>query len=71
MNLQNCEICFQLFTSTKGRMLCTQCEERERVQLRDLRDFLTKNPNQSIMDLSEQLDISISTFSRWKREGRI
>lgn len=76
MALTNCPRCGKLFNKF-AISICSDCLAEEERRLRKTQEYLRKNPNATIVqltkDMDEQFDIQLDrpTLEKWANDGRI
>ena len=71
MDVKNCKKCRRLFNYIGGEPLCPQCKEELEKKFQEVKKYLYDNRNSTVMDLSENCDVSEGQIRQWIREERL
>ena len=70
MELSKCIRCDKLYSKVRFPV-CPQCEAAEEKEIFEVQRFLRDNPDSSLMEVSDQLDIFLDDIERWIEESRL
>ncbi len=70
MEVRNCPECGRLFNYIRTN-LCPVCVKEAEEEFQKVRVHLRDHPNMSIVELSEETEVSEEKIIQWIREGRI
>lgn len=70
MEVRNCPECGRLFNYIRTN-LCPVCIKEAEEDFQKIRGYLRNNPNISIIELSEDTEVSEEKIIQWIREGRL
>ncbi len=70
MNLRNCPVCGNLFVYTFKNM-CPDCVKKDEDDFKKVRDYIYKNPNAAIEEISEKTGIDTKKMLEFLRDGRL
>lgn len=70
MDVRNCKRCGKIYNYT-GSGVCNNCLQQEQGDFEKIREFLFKNPNSSVAEVSEATGIELKVISRFLKEGRL
>ncbi len=70
MNLKNCRQCGKVYLDS-GSLLCPACVSKMEEQYLRVRDYLFKNPKESIDIVSKETDVEAKIILQMIREGRL
>lgn len=71
MNVRNCVKCGRIFNYAAGKPICQTCRQSLEVKFKATRDFIKKNRNASIAEVSEACEIDVKQIKEWVREERL
>lgn len=71
MDVRNCKGCGRLFNYLAGPPICQSCQKKLEDKFQEVRAYLNDNPNATINQLSEELDVSVKQIKQWIREERL
>jgi len=71
MNIRNCSKCGKIFNYVAGKPVCPNCRKNLEEKFKETRQFIKKNPNASIAEVSEECDIDTKQIKQWVREERL
>lgn len=70
MNIRNCKKCGKIYTYD-GFPYCHQCRKEEEEQYKKVKEYIYRNPDATIPQISEETEISTKKIFRYLREGRL
>ncbi|MDR2649690.1 MAG: hypothetical protein LBB94_08255 [Clostridiales bacterium] len=70
MDVVNCPHCGKVFRQIKSPF-CPACEKKEELIFQSIKEYIEKNPDSTIGDLSEGTGVSSKKILRYIREGRL
>ncbi len=72
MNVRNCVRCGKIFQySNVGRPICPNCRKDLEVKFKEVREYIKRNPNTSIAEVSEVTECDVKQIKQWIREERL
>ena len=71
MDVRNCKKCGKLFNYMAGQQLCPNCRSSLEDQFKEVKLFIRKNPQATIVEVSETCEIDIKQIRQWIREERL
>lgn len=71
MEVLNCRACGRLFNYISGNQICPNCKSGMEQKFQEVRKYLDENPNSSMRDVVENVDVSKRQVEMWIREDRI
>ena len=71
MDVRNCKSCGKLFNYMGGQPICSNCVKKLEEKFQEVKDYLRKNPNSSINQVSEEMDVTVKQIRQWIREERL
>ena len=71
MEVKNCKDCGRLFNYLGGNMLCPECTRKLDDKFSDVKQYIYDNPQASIQQVSEEMEVSISQLRTWVRQERL
>lgn len=71
MEVKNCRKCKRLFNYISGQQICPKCREELENKFQEVKDFLYKNHNATIRNVSEACDVEEMQIKQWIREERL
>ncbi|HEY9856618.1 MAG TPA: hypothetical protein V6D05_12825 [Stenomitos sp.] len=71
MSLSNCPRCKRVFNKNAGVSLCDACRQREEEDFDLCYQFLRKQPNASIAEVSEETGVEKARIMEFYRNGRL
>lgn len=71
MEVRSCKGCGRLFNYMGGTPICDACKRKLEDKFRDVKEFLDENPNSTINQVSEEMDVSVKQIKQWIREERL
>ncbi|ACB85805.1 TIGR03826 family flagellar region protein [Natranaerobius thermophilus] len=69
-NLKNCKRCGKLFLKTT-RDICPDCHQKEEDDFLKVKQYLDKNPGATIVEVSEETEVSQKQIRKFIEEGRL
>lgn len=70
MEMRNCKSCGKIFTYI-GRPVCPSCRKKEEEEFKKVKEYLYDNPGASVVQISNDLEISIRKIKSYLRDGRL
>ncbi len=70
MDLRNCTKCGRVF-SYNGIPICARCSNNDEEEFKRVKDYLYDNPGATVMEVSQETDVTEKQILRYLREGRI
>ena len=71
MDVRNCKSCGRLFNYTGGKPICEDCKAALEKKFHDVKDYVHDNPNASIGQVAEDMEVSVKQIKQWVREERL
>ena len=72
MDIRNCRSCGKMIQYKGfGLPICPQCLKILDEKFRDVKDYLKKNPNATITELAEEVEVPVTQINQWIREERL
>lgn len=71
MDVRNCKGCGRLFNYMSGPPLCEQCKKGLEEKFHEVKEYLHENPNSTVAQVSEAMDVSTKQIKQWIREERL
>ena len=72
MDIRNCRSCGKLMQYIgTGPVLCGECHKRLDETFTRVKAYIKENPNCTINELSDDMDVSVSQINQWIREERL
>lgn len=71
MEVLSCKGCGRLYNYIGGPKLCPACQKKLEDKFQEVKQYLNENPNASISEVSEKLDVSVKQIKQWVREERL
>ncbi len=71
MNARNCARCGRIYSHLTDPPLCPKCKGQDEEDFKRVKKYLEDNPEETITNISMELDISLSKLKRFLREGRL
>ena len=71
MEVKNCKGCGRLFNYMSGPPLCANCQRKLEEKFQEVKEYLEENPNSSVNQVSEAMDVSVKQIKQWIREERL
>lgn len=70
MDLRNCKKCNRVFSYT-GSDICSRCAGNDIEDFKKVKEYLYENPGATIVEVSEETEVSEKKILRYLRENRI
>lgn len=70
MDLRNCTKCGRVF-SYNGVPICSRCNNTDEEDFKRVKEYLYDNPGATVMEVSEETEVSEKQILRYLRESRI
>lgn len=70
MDMRNCRNCGKIFAYI-GRPVCPTCMKKDEEDFKRVKDYLYENPGASVVQISNDLEISVRKIKNYLREGRL
>lgn len=74
MEVRTCAKCHQIYTVSPfvaKKSTCPNCMRHLDAKFKEVRHYIRKNKDATVMDVSEACDVSIEQIQQWIREERI
>ncbi len=71
MEVLSCKGCGRLYNYMGGPKLCPACQKKLEDKFQEVKQYLNENPNASISEVSENLEVSVKQIKQWVREERL
>lgn len=71
MEVLSCKGCGRLYNYMGGPKLCPACQKKLEDKFQEVKQYLNENPNASISEVSEKLEVSVKQIKQWVREERL
>ena len=71
MEVKNCKGCGRLFNYMSGPPLCANCQRKLEEKFQEVKEYLEENPNSSVNQVSEAMDVSVKQIKQWIKEERL
>lgn len=71
MDVRNCKGCGRLFNYMGGAPICSACQKKLEEKFQEVKVYLEENPNSSVTQVSEAMDVSVKQIKQWIREERL
>lgn len=71
MDVRNCKNCGTLFNYIGGAPICAACKKKLEDKFYEVRCYLDENPNATISQVSEEVDVSVKQIKQWIKEERL
>ena len=69
MDFKNCNQCGKIFLAEKNEDMCPQCIKKNEISFYRVREYLRKEPEADMKQISEDCDVSMNLIKSWvKRE---
>ena len=65
-----CNICGKMYEKT-GRQYCATCYEENEREYRLVLDYIDSHPNNTVLDIITETNVSVKTINRFIEEGII
>ncbi len=71
MDVVNCKSCGKLFNYLGGQPICPACQKKMDDKFDDVKKYIYDHPGCGIQEVSDEMDVTVSTIKRWLREERL
>lgn len=71
MEVKNCRSCRKLFNYIGGVPICPTCANALEEKFTEVKDYIRKNPRETISAISEENEVSVQQIKQWVREERL
>lgn len=71
MDIRNCMTCKKLFNYVAGMPVCPACRAALEEKFKEVKQYIRKNPNATIVEVAENNDVDIKQIRQWVREERL
>lgn len=71
MDVRNCKSCGRLFNYMGGAPICQACQKKLEDKFQEVRVYLDDNPNATISQVSEAMDVSVKQIKQWIKDERL
>lgn len=71
MEVRNCRGCGRLFNYMSGAPICDQCRRKLEEKFQEVKEYLRDNPNSTVAQVSEAMDVSTKQIKQWIKEERL
>jgi uncharacterized Zn finger protein (UPF0148 family) len=71
LDVVNCRRCGRLYQRLEGKRVCPVCEQEIEDKFQEVRDYVRQNPNCTIMDVSNDMEVSVDQIKQWVRAERL
>ena len=71
MDVKNCKSCGRLFNYMSGPVMCPNCQRKLEEKFQQVKQYLDENPNSSVNQVAEAMDVSVKQIKQWIREERL
>lgn len=71
MEVRNCKSCGRLFNYMSGPGICANCQRKLEEKFQEVKAYLDENPNSSVNQVSEAMDVSVKQIKQWIKEERL
>ena len=70
MDMRNCRSCGKIFAYI-GRPVCPTCHKKDEEDFKKVKEYMYDNPGASVVQISNDLEISVRKIKTYLREGRL
>jgi flagellar operon protein (TIGR03826 family) len=70
MEMRNCRSCGKIFAYI-GKPVCPTCSKKDEEDFKRVKEYLYENPGASVVQISNDLEISVRKIKTYLREGRL
>lgn len=70
MDIRNCKRCGTVFPY-QGIPICNSCKRQDEEDFLRVKKFLEEHPNTTLLELSNELEISVEKVKKFLKEGRL
>lgn len=71
MDVRNCRKCGKIFNYINGAPICPACKSNLESQFQEVKEYIRKNKEATIIEVSEECDVSTKQIRQWVREERL
>lgn len=71
MEVKVCKRCKKLYQHVIGPSVCPQCKKGEEEQFKIVKEYLKKNPGETIITVSNETGVPIGLIESFLRQGRL
>lgn len=71
MEVTNCKNCGRLFNYVSGQRICDACKQKAEEKFQEVKQYLEKNPHDSIDTVAKETDVQVKQIKAWIREERL
>ena len=71
MEVKYCKSCGRLFNYIGGPSICANCQKKLEDKFQEVWQYLNDNPNSSVNQVAEAMDVSVKQIKQWIREERL
>ena len=71
MDVKNCKSCGRLFNYMSGPVMCPNCQRKLEEKFQQVKQYLDENPNSSVNQVAEAMDVSVKQIKQWVKEERL
>lgn len=71
MDVRNCKSCGRLFNYMEGAPICSNCKKQLEEKFQEVKSYLRDNPNSTVTQVAEEMDVSVKQIKQWIREERL
>ncbi|MBQ3584327.1 MAG: flagellar protein [Lachnospiraceae bacterium] len=71
MDVRNCRTCGKLFNYLSGRQICPQCKDKLEETFQEVKEYIYKNKQASMQEVSDEFNVPIKQIKDWVREERL
>lgn len=71
MDVRSCKGCGRLYNYMGGAPLCQACQKELEEKFQDVKEYLDENPNASVSQVSEDMEVSVKQIKQWIRDERL
>ncbi|OPZ92906.1 MAG: hypothetical protein BWY74_01361 [Firmicutes bacterium ADurb.Bin419] len=70
-DIRNCRRCKRLFNYIGGAPICHDCKQQDEVDYKRVKEYLYDHPKASIIEVSQELEVSVQQIKMYLKEGRL
>ncbi len=71
MDVRTCKSCKRIFNYLSGPIICPSCQEKLEEKFKEVKDYIRENPNASLQNVSDAMEVSVKQLKNWVREERL
>lgn len=71
MEVTNCKQCRRIFNYIAGPRICPACRQKLEEKFQEVKDYIRDNPQASIAEVAEAMDVGVQQLRQWVREERL